>query len=408
MKYIVMVADGMSDYPLAELGDKTPIEAAKIPNMTFIAKNGKVGTARTIPKGMTPASDVANLAILGYDPVKYYSGRGPLEAANMGIELNENDVAFRCNLITEDKGILKDYSAGHITTKEAHILMNELDEKLGTDTIKFYGGISYRHLVVIKNGKHFSVGKKEADLSKIRYMPPHDMVGQNIKDNLPKGRGAEVLIKLIEDSKNILMKHDVNKVRVDLSENPANMIWLWGQGSKPSLPSFEEKYGIKGSIISAVDLLNGIGKIIGLEPIKVPGATGYYDTNYQGKADYAVASLENKDFVFIHVEAPDEAGHNKDIRAKIAAIESFDKFVVGTVLNKFKDRSDVRIMVLPDHATPISLGTHAADPIPFAIYGAGIENDNIEIFSEAAARSSKFSFQTGWQLMDYFMKGDKS
>jgi len=407
MKYIVMVADGMSDYPLAELGDRTPIEASKIPNMTFIAKSGKVGTARTIPRGMTPASDVANLAILGYDPVKYYSGRGPLEAANMGIELNADDVAFRCNLITEDKGVLTDYSAEHIKTKEAQILLEELDKKLGTADIKFYGGISYRHLMVIKNGRHFSVGKKEADLTKIRCMPPHDMVGQSIKENLPRGRGSEVLIKLIGDSKEILAKHDVNKVRVDLKENPANMIWLWGQGSKPHLPRFDEKYGVKGSIISAVDLLNGIGKIIGLEPIKVPGATGYYDTNYQGKADYAIASLEKKDFVFIHVEAPDEAGHNKDIRAKIAAIENFDKFIVGTVLNHFKGRNDVRMMVLPDHPTPISLGTHAADPIPFAVCGAGIESDNITVFSENAAKSSKLSFPTGWQLMDYFMKGDR-
>jgi 2,3-bisphosphoglycerate-independent phosphoglycerate mutase len=404
MKYIVMVADGMSDYPLAELGNRTPLEAVKIPNMNFIAKNGRVGTARTIPKGMTPASDVANLAILGYDPKKYYSGRGPLEAANMGIELGEDDVAFRCNLITEDNGILKDYSAGHIKTKEAHILIEELDEKLGTPLIKFYPGISYRHLVVIKNGRHFNTGMKEADLVKIRYMPPHDIAGQSIKDNLPKGKGAEVLIKLTEDSKDILLKNDVNKVRLDLNENPANMIWLWGQGSKPSLPTFEEKYGVKGSIISAVDLLNGIGKIIGLEPIKVPGATGYYDTNYQGKADYAIASLEKRDFVFIHVEAPDEAGHNRDIRAKMVAIENFDKFIVGSVLNHFKDRTDVRMMVLPDHATPISVGTHVADPIPFAIYGAGIERDTIEVFSENAARASKLTFPTGWQLMDYFMK----
>ncbi len=405
MKYIVMVPDGMSDYPIAELGNRTPIEASKIPNMNFIAKFGIVGTARTIPKGMTPASDVANLAILGYDPKKYYSGRGPLEAANMGVDLDEDDVAFRCNLITEDKGILTDYSAGHIKTKESQILIKELDEKLGTSLVKFYPGVSYRHLVVIKNGRHFASGKKEADLTKIRYMPPHDMVGQAIKDNLPKGRGAEVLIKLMEDSRGVLIKNDVNKVRLDLKENPANMIWLWGQGSKPTLPKFREKYGVSGSIISAVDLLNGIGKIIGLEPIKVPGATAYYDTNYQGKADYAISSLEKNDFVFIHVEATDEAGHNKDIRAKIGAIENFDRLIIGSVLKEFKDRSDVRMMLLPDHATPISVGTHVADPVPFAIYGAGIERDNIEVFSENAARSSKLSFPSGWQLMDYFMKG---
>ncbi|MBU4376296.1 MAG: cofactor-independent phosphoglycerate mutase [Candidatus Omnitrophica bacterium] len=405
MKYIVMVADGMSDYPIASLGDRTPIEASKIPNMNFIAKNGIVGTACTIPKGMTPASDVANLAILGYDPKKYYSGRGPLEAANVNINLEENDVAFRCNLITEDKGILTDYSAGHIKSKEAEILIKELDAKLGTPLIRFYPGMSYRHLAVIKNGRHFAFDKKEADLTKIKYMPPHDMVGQGIKDNLPKGKGAELLIKLMEDSRGILAKNDVNKVRLDLKENPANMIWLWGQGSKPDLPLFKEKYGMGGSIISAVDLLNGIGKLIGLEPIKVPGATGYYDTNYQGKADYAIASLEKNDFVFIHVEAPDEAGHNKDIRAKIGAIENFDKFIVGSILKRFPDKDGVRMMVLPDHATPISVGTHVADPIPFAIYGSGVEADNIETYSEKAARSSKLSFPTGWQLMDYFMKG---
>ncbi len=405
MKYIVMVADGMSDYPIASLGDRTPIEASKIPNMDFIAKNGVSGTACTIPKGMTPASDVANLAILGYDPKKYYSGRGPLEAANMGIDLEGNDVAFRCNLITSDKGILTDYSAGHITTKEAGILIKELNEKLAAPLVKFYPGISYRHLLVIKNGRHFALGEKEADLTKIKYMPPHDMVGQGIKDNLPKGRGAEFLIKLMEDSMDVLMKSDINKVRLDLKENPANMIWLWGQGSKPNLPKFKEKYGVGGSIISAVDLLNGIGKIIGLEPIKVPGATGYYDTNYQGKADYAVASLEKNDFVFIHVEAPDEAGHNRDIRAKIGAIENFDKFIVGAILKRFTNKDEARTMILPDHATPISVGTHVADPIPFAIYGGGVGVDNIEIFSEKTAKTGKLSFASGWQLMDFFMKG---
>ena len=404
MKYIIMVADGMSDYPLAELNDRTPLESSKIPNITFMAENGRVGIASTIPKGIIPASDVANLSILGYDPAKYYSGRGPLEAANMGIELGDDDVAFRCNLATEDKGVLTDYSAGHITSKEAEVLIKDLDKKLGTEDIKFYPGVSYRHLVVIKNGRHFKIAEKIVDLSKIKYMPPHDIVGQSIKKNLPKGEGSKLLIKLINESKEILLKNDVNKVRVDLKENPANIIWLWGQGTRPSMPSFEEKYNVGGSIISAVDLVNGIGKIIGLEPIKVPGATGYYDTNYQGKADYAVASLKKKDFVFVHVEAPDEAGHNKDIRAKIAAIENFDRFIVGTVLNHFKGRDDVRMMVLPDHATPISVGTHTSDPVPFVIYGSGIEKDNIMVFSEKSAGSSRFSFQSGWQLMDYFMK----
>lgn len=407
MKYIVMVPDGMGDYPIEELEGKTPLEASKIPNMTFMAKNGKVGLVSIIPKGMTPASDVANLSILGYDPTKYYSGRGPLEAANMGIELKSDDVAFRCNLITEDKGVLIDYSAGHITSKEAGLLIGELDKKLGSDSVKFHSGVSYRHIMVIRNGKKFRLQEKEVDLSKISYMPPHDIIRQRIVDNLPKGKGAEFLIELIKESKDILEHHDINKVRVDLKENPANMIWLWGQGTKPSLPSFREKYKVAGSIISAVDLLNGIGRTIGLEVIRVPGATGYYDTNYQGKADYAVASLKEKDFVFIHVEATDEAGHNRDIRAKIAAIENFDKFIVGTVLDHFKEREDVRMMVLPDHATPISVGTHTADPVPVAIYGAGVEPDTIMVFSETSAKSSRLIFQSGWQLMDYFILGDR-
>ncbi len=407
MKYIVMVADGMSDYPLEELGGRTPLESSRVPNMTFMAKEGVVGSAVTIPKGMTPASDVANLAILGYDPAKHYSGRGPLEAANMGIELGPDDVAFRCNLITEDKGALRDYSAGHITSKESGLLMKEIDKNLSSDNVKFYPGVSYRHLMVIKNGRNFDANGKKADLSKISYLPPHDITGRRIDKNLPKGKGAEFLIKLMTDSKAILGRHDINKVRVDLKENPGNMIWLWGQGTKPDLPSFKEKYGVTGSIISAVDLVNGIGKIIGLEPIKVPGATGYYDTNYQGKGDYAMASLEKKDFVFIHVEAPDEAGHNKDIRAKIAAIENFDRHIVGTALKHFKDKDNVRMIVLPDHATPISVGTHTTDPIPFVIYGAGIEPDSIMVFGENSAKSSRFTFSTGWQLMDYFMKGGK-
>ncbi len=396
----------MSDYPLEELDGRTPLESAKIPNMTFMAKNGKVGSATTIPKGMAPASDIANLAILGYDPAKHYTGRGPLEAANMGIDLGPDDVTFRCNLITEDKGILTDYSAGHIKSKEAGLLINELDQKLGRDNVKFYPGVSYRHLLVVKNGRHFKTDGKEADLSKISYMPPHDIIGNKIKNNLPKGKGAEFLVKLMKDSKDILAHHDVNKVRVDLKENPGNMIWLWGQGSKPDLPSFEERYGVKGSIISAVDLVNGIGKLIGLQVIKVPGATGYYDTNYKGKADYAMNSLKDRDFVFIHVEATDEAGHNKDIRAKIAAIENFDKFIVGTALDRFKGKKDVRMIVLPDHATPIQVGTHTTDPIPFVVCGSGIEPDSIMVFSETSAKSSRLVFQTGWQLMNYFMKGE--
>lgn len=398
MKYIVLVGDGMADYPIDELGNKTPLEAAKIPNMDHIAQNGRSGLAYTVPKGFAPASDVANLSIIGYDPAKYYSGRGPLEAANMGIKLGPDDVAFRCNLVTVDRERMADYSAGHITSEEAGTLIRYLDQKLGSDKIKFYPGVSYRHLMIVRDGS-----LKEA-LCAVKCVPPHDITGMAIKDHLPKGAGAEILTKLMEESRTILSGHEVNHVRLDLNENPADMIWLWGQGIETNMPTFREKFGVEGSVISAVDLIKGIGKTIGLNVINVPGATGYYDTNYQGKAKYAIDSLKARDFVFVHVEAPDEAGHNGDLRAKIAAIENFDRFVVGAVLEKFKKLKDFRIMVLPDHNTPVSVRTHTAEPVPFAVFGKGVEPNNAAAYSEAAAKATGLAFEHGHELMEYFIK----
>ena len=398
MKYIVLVGDGMADYPIKELGNKTPLEAAKIPNMNFIAKNGRVGLVHTIPQGFAPASDVANLSIIGYDPVKYYSGRGPLEAANMGIKLGPDDIAFRCNLVTIDRGRMADYSAGHITSEEAATLIKFLDKKLGSDKIKFYPGVSYRHLIIVRDGS-----LKEA-LRTTECVPPHDITGMEIKDHLPKGGGAKFLIKLMEESRAILPAHEVNHVRIDLKENPADMIWLWGQGVETNMPKFRERFGVGGSVISAVDLIKGIGKSIGLNVINVPGATGYYDTNYQGKAKYAIDSLKDGDFVFVHVEAADEAGHNGDLRAKMAAIENFDRFIVGAILDKFKKQKDFRVMVLPDHNTPVSLRTHTAEPVPFAVFGKGIEPNNAAEYSETAAKATGLAFGHGHELMEYFIK----
>ena len=410
MKYIVLVGDGMADYPLDELNGRTPLEVAKIPNMTYIAKNGLVARARTVPKGMAPASDVANLAILGYDPRKYYSGRAPLEAANIGVELEKDDIAFRCNLVTVSNETMSDYSSGHITTKEATVLINFLNKKLGNNSIKFYPGMSYRHLLVMKTKSPFDVGGNmlnltQRDFMKLECTPPHNITGKLITKSLPKGKASPLLIKLMDESRPLLTKHEINKVRIDLKENPATMIWLWGQGTKPDMPSFQEKFGLNGFVISAVDLVKGIGKTIGLETIEVPGATGYYDTDYKAKADYALLALEEKDFVYVHVEAPDEAGHNGDLRAKITAIENFDKLVVGTVLKALKDKPDSKIMVLPDHATPVSLRTHTSDEVPLAIYGTGIEADQVNVFSERAALASKLIFKSGDTLMDYFIKG---
>ena len=397
MKYIVLVGDGMADYPIKELGDRTPLEVARTPNMDYIAQKGILGRAKTIPDKMSPASDVANLSIIGYDPKQYYTGRGPLEAANLGIELQEDDVAFRCNLVTIANETLTDYSAGHIRSSEAEILIKFIDEKLGTNRIKFFPGISYRHLMLVKRGT-------EDHLQDVLCRPPHDITGQGIKKNLPRGQSADILVNLMQASRSILDNHEINHVRVDLKENPANMIWLWGQGKKPAMPKFIDKYGVSGGVISAVDLIKGLGRILGLDVINVAGATGYYDTNYEGKAAAALELLKDKDFVFVHVEAPDEAGHNGDLREKIAAIERFDQFIVGAILNEFKNRNDFRVLVLPDHPTPIALKTHTSDSVCFAIYGSGIEASHSLGYSEKEALKSNTVFERADLLMNYLIK----
>jgi 2,3-bisphosphoglycerate-independent phosphoglycerate mutase len=365
--------------------------------MDFIARNGILGQTRTIPDKMTPASDVANMSILGCDPKKYYSGRGPLEAANMGVEVGEEDVAFRCNLVTIAENKMKDYSAGHISSNEAAILIKAIDRELGSDKFKFYSGISYRHLLLAKQGAL-------EGLDNLECKAPHDILGQDIDKNLPKGKNGQLLIDLMRQSRNILDKQEINQVRLDLKENPANMIWLWGQGRKPSMPKFKDKYGLTGSVISAVDLIKGLGKILGLDVINVPGATGYYDTDYEGKANAAIKSLESHDFVFVHVEAPDEAGHNGDLREKITAIERFDQLVVGKILETFKNHENYRILVMPDHATPVTLRTHTADTILFGIFGKGITGKGFAGYNEKEAKNSTVFFPEGYQVIDYFIK----
>ena len=403
MKYAILVGDGMSDYPIKDLGDKTPLEAAKIPNINEIAKRGMMGLVKTVPRGMKPASDIANLSILGYDPKTYYTGRGPLEAANIDIEIAEDEIAFRCNLVTANNDVMADYSAGHISDKESETLMEFLDKKLGGERIRFYHGKSYRNLVVIKTRSRDDLN----GLIKTSCTPPHDITGKPISKYLPKGKGSSLLLKLEQDSRALLEKHDINRVRVDLKENPANMIWLWGQGTNPNMPSFKGMFGIDGSVISAVDLVNGIGKLVGLEVINVPGATGYYDTNYRGKGEYAVNSLKEKDFIFVHVEAPDEAGHNGDMRAKITAIENFDKYVVGTVWKFLNRTDDYRIMVLSDHATPVSLRTHVSDPAPFVVAGKGVAHNGFPAYNESNAKLSKVIFKSGQELTGDLIRKQK-
>ncbi|MGP8331101.1 MAG: cofactor-independent phosphoglycerate mutase [Methanosarcinaceae archaeon] len=378
MKYAVLIGDGMADFPMDELGGKTVLQKARTLNMDFIAMNGCMGLARTVPDGMPPGSDVANMSIIGYNPKIYYSGRAPLEAASMGVPLEDGDVAFRCNLITITDNIIKDYSAGHITSVEAIALIEAIDSGLGTEKIRFYPGISYRHLMVASGDVGIAAG----------CTPPHDVIGKAKNECMPTGKDSKLLCKLIDDSRTILENHPINNKRIKAGKNPANYIWLWGQGYSPHFTEFKQLYGMTGSVISAVDLLKGIGLYAGLDIIEVPGATGYLDTNYSGKAEYALKSLDNHDFVFVHVEAPDEAGHMGDIDAKIRAIEDFDKLVVGRILEYArKSDEEFTILVLPDHPTPISLKTHTSDPVPFAIYStANKDPDGSVAFDEESGQ----------------------
>ncbi len=401
MKYIVLVGDGMADKPLRELGGKTPLQKAFTPNMDRIAAEGTPGKVRTIPRDMHPGSDVANLSILGYDPAEFYSGRAPLEAASIGVSLGENDIAYRCNLVTlrsdGSRKIMEDYSSGHITTEEAKELMREIETQLGSDEVRFYPGVSYRHLMVWANGP-----------SGLECVPPHDILGKDIADFLPVGSGSEKIRKIMSDSVKVLENHPVNRDRTKNGKNPANSIWLWGQGKKPALPSFREKYSLDGALISAVDLTRGLGICAGFEILQVPGITGYIDTNYRGKAEAALRALEKKDFVYVHVEAPDEAGHSGKYKDKIRAIEDFDALVVGTILHDAGNLGDYRILLLPDHPTPIELRTHTGDPVPFAIFDSRNRKKNrgMEFNESILEKDDTLSFEDGYNLMDYFIKGN--
>ncbi|MFC1650009.1 cofactor-independent phosphoglycerate mutase [Candidatus Latescibacterota bacterium] len=392
MKFIVLIGDGMGDYPRADLGGKTALEAANTPNMDWIAANGKGGFAQTIPESMQSGSDVANMEIIGYDTTETFTGRAVFEALSMGHHLGSEDVAFRANFVTLENGKMKDYSADHITTEEAVELINILDDKLGTDTIRFYPGISYRHIMVWKGGK-----------DSMETTPPHDIIDREYKPYLPHGEGADEINGIMEQSRKILEDTVVNKKRETLEKLPASSIWFWGQGRNLTLSAIEEKYGVKGGVISAVDLIRGIGVAAGLKPIFVPGATGYIDTNYIGKAEAALSALKTMDFVYVHVEAPDEAAHNGDIDMKIKAIEDFDSKVVGTILDGLKDNDEAAVLVTCDHRTPVETRTHTREPVPFAYVGPGIETDSMKVFSENGADSGSIKIVNGHELLNIFI-----
>jgi len=391
----------MADYPLEELGGKTPLQAAQTESMDAIAARGTLGMVQTIPQGLSPGSDIANLSILGYDPRRYLTGRAVYEAASAGVKLTSRDVAFRCNLVTlgqqGNTTVMEDYSAGHITTEEGKRIISDLDRRLGHEHIRFFPGVSYRHLMVWKDG-----------FDSIETTPPHDISGKDIASYMPRGEGSDTINRIMTEARTILQESPVNRERTAASKPLANAIWLWGQGRPITLPSFGEKYGLRGSVISAVDLIKGIGITLGLSPVEVPGATGYLDTNYKGKAEHALKELEEKDFVFVHVEAPDEASHNGSVANKIRAIEDFDRLVVRTVLEGLKRFPEYRVMVLPDHRTPIVRKTHTAEPVPFAFLSskdAAKAPRKEASFNELSAQESGFFVEQGCNLMDLFIKG---
>ncbi len=393
VKYVLLVPDGMADRPLDELGGKTPMQVAKKPNMDWLAAHGRVGAVQTIPEGMAPGSDVAAMSLMGYDPHKYYTGRAPIEAASMRVPLDRNDVAFRCNLVSSDGETMVDYSGGHVTTEEARELITFVGEKLGTSKIAFYPGISYRHIMVWRDGS-----------PDVKTTPPHNITGRPIAPSLPEGDNDQSLKNLMFDSLEILDNHPINRKRRDEGHLAANMIWLWGQGFAVTVPSFFSKTGLTGSVIAAVDLVKGMGIAAGLKAPTVPGVTGYLDTNYVGKAQYALEALKTNDFVMVHVEAPDEAGHNGDIDAKIEAIESIDKKVLGTLIEGLKEYERHRILVVPDHVTPISIRTHASDPVPFALYSSFEQAGTTLPFDERAVPETKLRVEEGFRLIELLLE----
>lgn len=401
MKYLVMLCDGMADEPNEALGNSTPMEKANKPCMDSLAAKAEVGIVKTVAEGLKPGSDVANLSVLGYEPAVYYSGRSPLEAASIGIDLKDTDVTLRCNLVTlsddedyENKTIL-DYCADDISSEEAKILIEYIQEKLGNDVFRFYPGVSYRHCLVWSNGNpHPGV-----------LTPPHDITGKVITDYIPKGEAVDELYDLMKKSYDLLKDHPVNKARIARGKRPANSIWLWGEGTKPLLDNFSEKFGKKGSMISAVDLLKGIAICAGMNSVDVEGATGYLDTNFDGKCKAAIEEFKKgADLVYIHVEAPDECGHRGEIENKVKAIEMIDEHILAPVVEFLKGYDDFAVLVCPDHPTPLSIRTHTSTPVPYLIYDSKNEiNSGVKVFCEKEARETGNYIEKGFTMMNYFL-----
>jgi len=400
MKYVIVIPDGCADEPQDALGGKTPLAAAKIPHMHAVAQAGVVGRANHVPLCLPPGSDVANLSLLGYNPLEHFTGRAPLEAAAQGIALGPDDWAIRCNIVTVQDQIMKSFTADHITTAEATALLATAQEKLGNDRLQFYPGVSYRNLLLYR-GKAGEAAPFSPDT---RTTPPHDLTDKPVVDDYPRGPGSALLNQLMADSVPLFADHPVNQARTPKGKLPATNIWLWGIGKTPALASFAQTYGVaRGAMITAVDLLRGLAALIGWERIEVPGATGYLDTDYAAKGRYAIEALKTHDIVCVHVEATDEASHEGNVQTKIKALEEIDQHIVGPVHAALKTMGDYRILVSPDHPTPVRTKTHSHGIVPFAICGAGVTADGNTTYDDATAQKSQLAFDDGWKLMRHFL-----
>lgn len=400
MKYLVLLCDGMADYKFDGLGGKTPMELADKPNMDRLAATAMVGTVKTVADGLKPGSDVANLSVMGYDPAECYTGRSPLEAASIGIKLSDTDVTLRCNLVTlsdeenyEDKTMI-DYSAGDISSEEAAEIIKSVQEAFGNEIYSFYAGVSYRHCLVVNNGT--------TDLGNMT--PPHDISGRVIGDYLSQSKNAAPLIDLMKRSVSVLKDHPVNLKRIAEGKRPANSIWLWGEGTRPQMQAFRDKFGVKVGIVSAVDLIKGIGKLAGCEVAEVKGATGYIDTDFEGKAKAACELFKTNDLVYIHVEAPDECGHRGEAENKVKAIEYIDKRILNTVVNELETYGEYRVLIMPDHPTPLITKTHARDPVPFLIYDNKKPTNGVSCFTEETAASTGIYYDHGPDIMKVLLE----
>ena len=396
MKYAIIIPDGAADEPLAELGGKTPIEAAKTPNMDWVAMNGRQGTARTVPEGFESGSDVATMSLLGYDPVVYHTGRAPLEAAAQHIPLAPTDWVFRCNLVTVVDGIMKDHSAGGISNAEAQKLIGDLSRSLDLPGFEFHYGVSYRNLLVYRGHEPFDLTTK----------PPHEIPEEPIARWLPKGTGSQILRQIMDRSRELFARHEINQVRRETGHNPATQVWLWGQGHAPNMPTFRERFRVQsGCMITGVDLLRGLAVLLGWDIKEVEGMTSFHDTNYAGQGQATAEALDRYDLVFSHIEAPDEASHQADYKTKVASIEAIDRYVVGPALEKLKTFAEWRILVLPDHPTNIATRKHGYAPTCFAMAGTRVKGLVKAPYSERNAAASDLQIAQGHELMEYFLRG---